>query len=139
MRTKFVCRSLTLLFPMLLCAAPAQHTMTAKLDYDFKRFHACKEKDKDKDKHPCIAQFNIYDLLSRGKPVKLFSIPAPDGAKKRVKSITGDSGPVTLDSGTHTFGATAQLADGKESDPWLCTVSAVVGPGSRVALNIPMQ
>ena len=132
MRVKVLWRTLTLLFPVLLWAVPVQHTVTARLDYNFKRHHGCKPKET----HPCVVQFNIYDLKRSDKPVKLFSIPAPAGAKKQVKGITGDSGPVALDPGAHTFGATAQLADGQESDPWLCTAGAVVGTDSHISLNM---
>jgi hypothetical protein len=133
MRMKVICRALTLLFPVLLCAAPAQHIVSAKFNYDFKRHHGCK----GKDNRPCVVQFNIYDIPRQGQPVKLFSIPAPAGAKKHVKDITGDSGPVELTSGPHTFGATAQLSDGHESDPRWCTVNAMVGPDKHVSLNLP--
>jgi hypothetical protein len=133
MRVKAICRTLTLLFPALLWAAPAQHIVSAKFEYDFKRHHGCK----GKENRPCVVQFNIYDIPRQGQPVKLFSIPAPPGAKKRVKAIVGDSGPVELTSGRHTFGATAQLSDGHESDPRWCTVNAIVGPDKHVALDLP--
>lgn len=134
MRTKVSWQSLMILFPVLLCAAPVQHNLTATLDYDFKPHPACK----GKYTRPCVLQFNIYDL-SGSKPVRLFSIPAPAEAKNQVKGITGNSGPVKLTFGTHTFGATAQMADGQESDPRLCTARAVVGTDSHVSLNLLMQ
>lgn len=133
MRTKVICRTLTLLFPALLWAAPAQHIVSAKFSYDFKRHHGCK----GKENRPCVVQFNIYDIPRHGQPVMLFSIPAPPGAKKHVKDIVGDSGSVELTSGPHTFGATALLNDGHESDPRWCTVTAVVGPDKHVSLNLP--
>ena len=133
MRVKGIGSCLALLVPVLLWAAPAQHTVSAKFDYDFKRFHACKGKE---DK-PCVVQFNIYDIPRKGNPVKLFAIPAPPGAKKHVKGIFGDSAPVELSPGPHTFAATAQLSNGKESDPRFCVVTANVGPDKHISLNLP--
>jgi hypothetical protein len=85
-----------------------------------------------------VKQFNIYDL-SGTAPVKLFSIAAPSGANSAVTGITGTSPPLTLKSGSHSFGATAQMADGAESDPNACTATALVKPGAPVSFTVSVQ
>lgn len=115
-------------------AAPSQHTITASLNYDFTVDNACSSTVTT----GCVKQFNVYDL-SGSVPVKLFSIPAPSGANTAVTGITGTSGPLTLKSGSHTFGATAQMADGAESDPNACTATALVKPGAPVSFTVSVQ
>ncbi|OLC97059.1 MAG: hypothetical protein AUH86_08430 [Acidobacteria bacterium 13_1_40CM_4_58_4] len=109
-------------------AAPGQHMVTATLNYDFTVDNACSSTE----------QFNIYDLTGT-VPVKLFSIAAPPGANGPVTGITGTSGPVTLRSGMHTFGATAQLADGTESDPNTSTATATVKSAAPVSFTVAVQ
>ena len=115
-------------------AAPPQHTITATLSYDFTTDNACTSTVTT----GCVKQFNIYDL-SGATPVKLFSIAAPSGANSAVTGITGSSGPLTLKSGSHTFGATAQMADGTESDPNACTATALVKPGAPISFTVSVQ
>jgi len=81
-------------------AGPAQHTITATLNYDFTADNACTATATT----GCVKQFNIYDL-SGPAPAKLFSIAAPSGANGPVTGITGTSAALTLRSGSHTFGA----------------------------------
>jgi len=115
-------------------AAPGQHMVTATLNYDFTVDNACSSTVTTN----CLKQFNIYDLTGT-VPVKLFSIAAPPGANGPVTGITGTSGPVTLRSGMHTFGATAQLADGTESDPNTSTATATVKSAAPVSFTVAVQ
>ena len=115
-------------------AAPPTHVVTATLNYDFTEDNACSSTVTT----GCLKQFNIYDLTS-GTPVKLFSIAAPAGANNAVTGITGSSSALTLKSGSHTFGATAQMADGTESDPNACTATALVKPGAPVSFTVSVQ
>jgi hypothetical protein len=115
-------------------AAPAQHVVTATLNYDFTTDNACSATVTN----GCVKQFNIYDL-SGTTPVKLFSITAPSGANSAVTGITGNSPPMSLKSGSHSFGATAQMADGTESDPNACTATALVKPGAPVSFTVSVQ
>jgi hypothetical protein len=115
-------------------AAPGQHTVTATLNYDFTVDNACSSTVTTS----CLKQFNIYDLTG-ATPVKLFSIAAPPGANGPVTGITGTSAPVVLRSGLHTFGATAQLADGTESDPNASTATATVKPAAPVSFAVSVQ
>ena len=115
-------------------AGPAQHTITATLNYDFTSDNACTSSVTT----ACVKQFNIYDL-SGVTPVRLFSIAAPSGANSAVTGITGTSAALSLRSGSHTFGATAQMADGTESDPNACTATALVKPGAPVSFTVSVQ
>ncbi|HUL16939.1 MAG TPA: hypothetical protein VLV88_13155 [Terriglobales bacterium] len=115
-------------------ATPGQHTVTVTLNYDFTADNACTASVTT----GCLKQFNIYDLTS-GTPVKLFSIAAPAGTNGAVTGITGTSALMTLHSGVHTFGATAQMADGTESDPNACTATATVKPGAPVNFTVGVQ
>lgn len=115
-------------------AGPSQHTITATLNYDFTADNSCSSTVTT----GCVKQFNIYDL-SGSAPVKLFSIAAPAGATGPVSGITGTSAPVTLKSGSRSFGATAQMADGTESDPNACTATALVKPGAPVSFTVSVQ
>jgi hypothetical protein len=92
-----------------------------EFSYDFTLVPACSSTVAKK----CIAQFNVYDI-SAGKPIKLFSIPAPPGAKGPVKSITGESQPLLFESGKHLLAVTAQMVSSEESDPHACTVWAQI-------------
>lgn len=122
------------LLALTALAAPPQHTITATLNYDFASDNACSSSVTT----GCVKQFNIYDL-SGGTPVKLFSIGAPPGANSAIAGITGTSGPLALRSGSHTFAATAQMADGTESDPNACTATALVKPGAPVSFTVSVQ
>lgn len=59
--------------------------------------------------------------MTSGLPLKLFSFPAPAGARGPLKGIKGTSELLMLSAGDHIIGATAALADGPESDPKACT------------------
>ena len=115
-------------------AAPGQHMVTATLNYDFTVDNACSSTVTTN----CLKQFNIYDL-SGSTPVKLFSIAAPLGASSAVSGITGTSAALTLRSGSHSFGATAQMADGTESDPNACTATALVKPGAPASFTVSVR
>ena len=122
------------LAPTLTYAAPGQHTVTVTLNYDFTVDNGCSVTVLTS----CLKQFNIYDITGGGK-VLLFSVPAPTGANNAVTGITGTSGTLTLKSGLRTFAATAQMADGTESDPNASTATAVVKPGSPVSFTVTVQ
>jgi hypothetical protein len=124
-----------LLLPMMLWAAPSQHTVSATLNYDFTVDNACSTSVTT----GCVKQFNIYDITGGGTPVKLFSITAPSGANSAVTGITGTSGLLTMKAGVHTFAATAQMADGTESSPNASTATATVAPGSPASFSVTVQ
>jgi hypothetical protein len=126
--------TLLLSISLLASAQAATHIVTATLNYDFTVDNACSATVTT----GCIKQFNVYDLTGGGK-VLLFSITAPSGASSPVNGITGTSGALTLKAGQRTFGATAQLADGTESDPNASTATAVVKPGTPVSFTVNVQ
>jgi hypothetical protein len=126
---------LTLAAARVVAGAASQHTVSVTLNYDFSIDNACSAAVTT----GCVKQFNIYDLTGSATPVKLFSIPAPSGANSAVTGITGTSGPVTLRAGVHTFAATAQMADGTESNPNGSTATAAVAPGSPAAFSVVVQ
>jgi len=115
--------------------AGSQHTVSVTLNYDFSVDNACSATVTT----GCVKQFNIYDTTGGSTPVKLFSIGAPSGANAAVTGITGTSGPLTLKAGVHTFAATAQLADGTESNPNGSTATAGVAPGSPASFSVTVQ
>jgi len=132
---KIVAVILGLLFgAAVIFAAPGQHTVTATVNYDFTVDNACSATVTT----GCLKQFNIYDLTG-GTKTLLFSIPAPAGANNAVTGITGTSGTLTMKAGLRTFGATAQMADGTESDPNASTATATVKPGSPVIFTVTVQ
>lgn len=96
--------------------APKTHTIHVTFDYDFKRFHGCAEKNKK----PCLKQFNVYNVTDAGRRFLLFTIPAPPGAKGEVKNITGASKPLVFAPGQHMIAVTANTDQGGESDPRAC-------------------
>jgi len=104
--------------------SPKTHTIRVNFDYDFRRFHGCT----GKDKAPCLKQFNVYNMTDTGKRILLFSIPAPAGAKREVKDITGTSKPMVFAPGQHMIAVTAQSDQGAESDPHACSTMVNVAP-----------
>lgn len=115
-------------------AAPGQHTVAVTLNYDFTTDAACSATVTKN----CVQQFNIYDVTT-GTPVKLFSVAAPAGATGAVNGITGTSGLLTLRSGVHVFGATAQMADGTESNPNASTATVTTPPGSPANFSVTVN
>ena len=85
MRRRMIWTLWWVLLPVIVSAGPTptQHRLTVTFDYDFTTNHGCKKKDAGR----CVAQFNIYEITDAAKPVKLFLIYAPRGAKKAVKGI----------------------------------------------------
>jgi hypothetical protein len=120
--------------PSVTGATPGQHTLTVTFNYDFTTDNACSATVTKS----CLQQFNIYDVTT-GTPVKLFSVPAPAGATTAVTGITGTSALLPMKSGVHTFGATAQMADGTESSPNASTATATVPPGSPASFSITVN
>jgi hypothetical protein len=122
---------------LLVAAASAtggQHTVSVSLNYDFTTDNACSTSVTK----GCLQQFNIYDVTT-GTPVKLFSITAPAGASGPVTGITGTSAALTLHSGVHIFGATAQMADGTESNPNASTATATTLPSSPASFSVTVN
>ncbi len=115
-------------------AAPGQHTVAVTLNYDFTTDPACSATVTKN----CLQQFNIYDVTT-GTPVKLFSVPAPAGATSAVTGITGTSALISLRSGVHVFGATAQMSDGTESSPNASTATATTLPGSPASFSVKVN
>lgn len=115
-------------------ATTGQHTLTVTFNYDFTTDNACSATVTK----ACLQQFNIYDVTT-GTPVKLFTVPAPSGASSAVTGITGTSALLPLKSGVHTFGATAQMADGTESSPNASTATATVLPSSPVSFSLTVN
>jgi hypothetical protein len=115
-------------------AATGQHILTVTFNYDFTSDNACSATVTK----ACLQQFNIYDVTT-GTPLKIFSVPAPSGASTAVTGITGTSALLALKSGVHTFGATAQMADGTESSPNASTATATVLPSSPVSFSLTVN
>jgi hypothetical protein len=115
-------------------AAPGQHTVAVTLNYDFTTDGACSSTVTK----GCVQQFNIYDVTT-GTPVKLFTVTAPAGASGPVTGITGTSALLTLRSGVHVFGATAQMADGTESNPNASTATATTLPSSPASFSVTVN
>jgi hypothetical protein len=126
---------LALAAPALLLGAPSQHTVSVTLNYDFTVDNACSTTVTT----GCLKQFNIYDITGGGTPVKLFSITAPSAANTALTGITGTSGSLTMKAGIHTFAATAQMADGTESNPNASTATATVAPSSPASFSVTVQ
>jgi hypothetical protein len=99
------------------------HTLVVMLDYDFTERPACTATETKN----CVKQFNVYELTS-GVPLKLFSFPAPAGARGPVKGIKATSELMMLSPGDHLIGVAAVLVDGAESDPRARTFTAKVPP-----------
>lgn len=114
--------------------ATGQHTVAVTLNYDFTTDAACSPTVTKS----CLQQFNIYDMTT-GTAVKLFSVTAPAGANGPVNGITGTSGPLSLASGVHVFGATAQMADGTESNPNGSTATATTLPVSPANFSVTVN
>ena len=104
--------------------APKTHIVRVKFDYNFKRFHGCKKKNKG----PCLQEFNVYNVTRTGKRFLLFSIPAPPGAKGEVQGITGASKPLVFVPGQHMIAVTAETDLGAESDPHGCFTMVDIAP-----------
>jgi hypothetical protein len=69
----------------------------------------------------CIAQFNVYDI-SKEKPEKLFTIPAPSGASGPIRDIIGKSQPLNIKTGKRLLAVSAQMSSGEESNIQECIV-----------------
>jgi hypothetical protein len=95
--------------------------VSVTFDYDFTKNPACSPTILT----GCIARFNVYDV-GPGKPVKLFSIPAPTGAYSLTKDIAGKSQPLTIGRGNHTLAASAQMSSGEESSMQECTTGTIL-------------
>jgi hypothetical protein len=109
---------------------PSKHAVSVTFDYDFSKNHACPP---DKKEYDCVKQFNVYNLTADGGRTKLFSIPAPAGARTPMTGITGSSGQLTLASGDHMIGIGVQSSLGLESDPqkWTTMVTVAADPAKN--------
>jgi hypothetical protein len=72
----------------------------------------------------CIAQFNVYDI-SKGKPEKLFTIPAPSGATGPIRDIIGKSQPLSIRTGKRLLAVSAQMSSGEESNMQECVARTI--------------
>jgi hypothetical protein len=106
-----------------LCASctTKKHVVSVTFDYDFTETSACSPTVFT----GCLAQFNVYDV-GAGRPVKLFSIPAPAGAHSLTKDIVGKSQPLAIGSGKHVLAVSAQTASGEESTLQDCTAGTIL-------------
>jgi hypothetical protein len=107
-------------FLCVSCTTKKQ-VVSVTFDYDFTGTSACSPTIFT----GCIAQFNVYDV-GAGKPVKLFSIPAPTGAHTLTKDIVGKSQPLAIGSGKHVLAVSAQTASGQESSLQECTAGMIL-------------
>jgi hypothetical protein len=108
-------------------------TVTVTFNYDFSQFPPCSATIAKK----CIQQFNVYEV-SGSKPVFLFSIPVPPGAKGKLNEITGSApSKRAFFTGPHRFGVSAKMPGvNAESDPYQCMTFAQVLPDNP-APNAP--
>jgi hypothetical protein len=98
--------------------ANQKHTITLQFNYDFRLTQACSEKvTKD-----CVQQFIAYDISAGvANRTKLAVIPVPENAEGFVKGIAAKTPPLLFESGKHLLAVSAQMPNGKESNPILCT------------------
>lgn len=123
-----------ILLPILAWATPSQHQVFVTFDYDFTIERPCKEKEIGN----CVKRFIIYDITDPKAPARLFSI-AVDPKVKRIKyQVTGHSNLLQLSDGMRTFAATAQWANGTQSDPKACTTTVAVRP-QQTKLDLKME
>lgn len=103
----------------------AQHSLTVKFDYNFNFTPACSATVTK----GCVQQFNVYDISGGTKNrIMLFSVPVPPGAKGIMKGITQTSQQLVFEPGKHFIGVTAQMPNGKESNPAACQTSVQINP-----------
>lgn len=124
--------ALAALSPSAARGEPSQHKLSVTFNYDFTDAKGCKNKQTGR----CVKRFIIYDVTDPNNPVRLFSIGVPANVKKIIYQIKGSSPTLTLDDGIRTFAATAQWADGTESDKNACKVTVTVGAQPHVSVNI---
>jgi hypothetical protein len=97
------------------------HSISVTFDYDFSANHACSPTIMTN----CIAQFNVYDI-SKGKPERLFTIPAPSGASGPIRDIIGKSQPLNIGTGQGLLAVSAQMSGGEESNMQECTARTIL-------------
>ena len=119
--------SFVTLFSLLLSSAvhaqQGKHKIIFTFDYDFSRVPPCS----DKVTQGCVQQFNFYDISAgTAKRFRLASKVAPPKAKGLAKGISVTTDSFLFNSGTHRFAATAQMADGSESDLSSCLAIAQI-------------
>jgi hypothetical protein len=113
-------------------AAQQQHKVLVTFNYNFTIAKGCKEKETGR----CVKRFIIYDITDRNHPQRLFSIAVPANVRKTIYQIKGKSDMLPLPDGLRTFSATAQWADGTESERNACTATATVGNRTKVSVNL---
>jgi hypothetical protein len=111
------------LIPVSVGAAPSKHRLIVTFQYDFTIERPCKKKETGE----CVKQFIIYDITDPVAPLTLFSISV-DPKVKRVHHQVKAQSNLRLTDGVHTFAATAQWANGRESDPKACTTIVTIRP-----------
>jgi hypothetical protein len=115
---------LAVALPLRGQASQKTHTITVRFDYDFTTTHACPVKGKA----TCIRKFNVYNLTDTGQRILLFSIPAPDKAKKKVQGISGTSKALVFAPGQHMVAVSAVDNHGAESNPRACATMVNIAP-----------
>jgi hypothetical protein len=124
-----------ILLPVNAWATPSQHKVLVTFMYDFTIQRPCKN---DKDTGTCVKRFVIYDITDPKAPVKLFSIAVDAKAKRMEYKVKVESNLLPLRDGARTFGATAQWANGAESDPKACKATVTVKP-QQAKVDVKMQ
>jgi hypothetical protein len=122
------------LVPLLVGAAAPEHRLFVTFQYDFTIERPCKENQTGN----CVKRFIIYDITDPNAPVRLFSIAADPKVKKVQYQVKAQSNLLAISDGMHTLAATAQWANGAESDPRACTTTVAVRP-QQVRLNMRME
>jgi hypothetical protein len=113
-----------ILLPVLTWATPSQHKVLVTLVYDFTIERPCQ----DKETGACVKRFIIYDITDPNAPVKLFTIVVDPKVRRMEYKVKVQSNLLQLSDGMRTFAATAQWANGQESDPNACRTTVAVKP-----------
>lgn len=99
-------------------AAGSTHKITVRFDYDFRGTPACSAKITE----DCVQQFVVYDISGGvAKRIKLLVIPAPAGATGFVKGVDATTPPLLFEPGKHLLAVSAQMPNGRESNPTDCS------------------
>jgi hypothetical protein len=97
----------------------SKHSIILKFDYDFRLTPACTSATKKN----CVERFEVYDISAGlAKCTKLACLAVPSDAKGLVKGLSVTTPSLLFETGKHLLAVTAQMPNGKESDPMKCTV-----------------
>lgn len=131
-KLKFSLILFSLCFVTSLLAAPT-NLFTVTGTYDFTVNNACSATVTTN----CLKQFNVYDVTGTTR-IKLGSVTAPAGANTATAAVSGSFTIPAIVAGVHSFGISAQMADGTESDPKApgVTFTQTVKPGEPIGLSL---